>query len=189
MVYIVVYVGAIAILFLFVVMMLNIKLLEVKEHFWIYTPVALFLASLVLLEIISILVMHAPQDDFSLYYDPILYPVSSEYSSDLKNHPDMFMLLSSIPSLSIADPTKSDPITNTLSYTDWVSLATLGENIQSIGFVMYSYYYFPFILSAVLLFVAMLGSIVLTIRDMHASKRQDAFSQIQGEFSTSINLK
>lgn len=47
----IVYIGAIAVLFLFVVMMLNIRVLELASTFSIYFPLALFL-SLIFLSLI-----------------------------------------------------------------------------------------------------------------------------------------
>jgi NADH-quinone oxidoreductase subunit J len=40
----IVYIGAIAVLFLFVVMMLNVRILEISSTFSIYLPLALFLS-------------------------------------------------------------------------------------------------------------------------------------------------
>ena len=54
MIFLVVYVGAIAVLFLFVVMMLNIKLAEINEKRLRYLPVGGFLGVLFLLEIFVI---------------------------------------------------------------------------------------------------------------------------------------
>ena len=54
MIFLVVYVGAIAVLFLFVVMMLNIKLAEINEKRLRYLPVGGFLGILFLLEIFVI---------------------------------------------------------------------------------------------------------------------------------------
>lgn len=40
----IVYIGAIAVLFLFVVMMLNVRVLEIVSNFSVYLPLALFLS-------------------------------------------------------------------------------------------------------------------------------------------------
>lgn len=55
MIFLVVYVGAIAILFLFVVMMLNIKLIELNENLLRYLPIGSLVAIIFLLEIFLIL--------------------------------------------------------------------------------------------------------------------------------------
>ena len=51
MIFIVVYVGAIAVLFLFVVMMLNIKISEVVEEVYQYLPVGGFIGIIFFLEV------------------------------------------------------------------------------------------------------------------------------------------
>ena len=52
LVFLVVYVGAIAVLFLFVVMMLNIRLLENAFNFTIYIPIIIFLSLIFIFQII-----------------------------------------------------------------------------------------------------------------------------------------
>ena len=54
MIFIVVYVGAIAVLFLFVVMMLNIKISEVVEEIYQYLPVGGFIGIIFFLEVLLI---------------------------------------------------------------------------------------------------------------------------------------
>ena len=73
MIFLVVYVGAIAVLFLFVVMMLNIKLAEINEKRLRYLPIGGFLGILFLLEIFVIVdndlipLLHGPQE-FSIIF-------------------------------------------------------------------------------------------------------------------------
>jgi len=62
LVFLIIYVGAIAVLFLFVVMMLNIKTLELNESFLKYLPISLFIILIFLLEINYIL-------DVNLFYN------------------------------------------------------------------------------------------------------------------------
>ena len=50
MMFIVVYVGAIAVLFLFVIMMLNIKIIELNENLISYLPISAFLMIIFILE-------------------------------------------------------------------------------------------------------------------------------------------
>ena len=52
--FLVIYVGAIAVLFLFVMMMLNIKLAELKDDSFHFVPIALFLIMIFTLEIFSL---------------------------------------------------------------------------------------------------------------------------------------
>ena len=58
MMFIIIYVGAIAVLFLFVVMMLNIKLNEISENLVRYLPVGALISIIFFLEIFLILYSH-----------------------------------------------------------------------------------------------------------------------------------
>lgn len=51
LIFMIIYIGAIAVLFLFVVMMLNIKTVELNESFFKYLPISLFLLIIFLFEI------------------------------------------------------------------------------------------------------------------------------------------
>ena len=53
-IFLVVYVGAIAVLFLFIVMMLNLKIVEFRQSLLNHYPVSLFFLSLFLLEFLSV---------------------------------------------------------------------------------------------------------------------------------------
>jgi NADH-quinone oxidoreductase subunit J len=59
----IVYIGAIAVLFLFVVMMLNIRLLEIYSTFLIYLPLASFLCFILALFMIYFFIKN-----FNLFY-------------------------------------------------------------------------------------------------------------------------
>lgn len=55
MILVIVYVGAVAVLFLFVVMMLNINYVELREGFLHYLPIGALIALIVLLELVFVL--------------------------------------------------------------------------------------------------------------------------------------
>ena len=58
MLFLVVYVGAITVLFLFVVMMLNVKIVELNERFLRYLPIGLFIGVIFFVEIIYLINKH-----------------------------------------------------------------------------------------------------------------------------------
>ena len=64
MILVIVYVGAVAVLFLFVVMMLDINLAKLREGFWTYLPVGGLVAALLVLEMGWILWSHYSADEF-----------------------------------------------------------------------------------------------------------------------------
>jgi NADH-quinone oxidoreductase subunit J len=69
--FLVIYVGAIAVLFLFMVMMLNVRIVELRAMFYVYMPLAIFFIFLVLLEFKYLV--------FSSYSD-FVYPINVEYT-------------------------------------------------------------------------------------------------------------
>lgn len=65
--------------------------------------------------------------------------------------------------------------------------AILGiSDIKNLGYVLYTDYYIQFLLSALILLVAMIGAIVLTITHEDQIKRQDLFSQISTKYNKTI---
>ena len=75
---VVVYVGAVMVLFLFVVMMLDINLAKLREGFASYLPVGLLVAAVMAAELVTVIWARArlgPEDY------PVPPPVSAEYSN------------------------------------------------------------------------------------------------------------
>jgi len=69
-------------------------------------------------------------------------------------------------------------VTMVPSYNLWISSLFHVQNIEALGFLLYTHYFFIFIISGLILLVAMLGSIVLTLTNRTNMKRQDIYSQI-----------
>lgn len=140
MVFLVVYVGAIAVLFLFVVMMLNIKINEISEKKLKYIPLGLSLGFLFLFQMLSI------------------------------TEKDFIPILSNFP-----------------SFENIMENAKSPDNIQTLGYILYTHNALHFILASFILFVAMLGAIVLTIQKNIYIKRQSLFSQNTREMAKTLH--
>ncbi|MGV2348099.1 MAG UNVERIFIED_CONTAM: NADH-quinone oxidoreductase subunit J [Methylobacterium ajmalii] len=156
--YLIVYVGAIAILFLFVVMMLNIRLTEIVSVGREYTknlPLGLIVGSLFFFEILSI-VPGAPGGD----------TVSGASSGPLAGLPlgvfnylnSLLFLSSSSPALTgnnvhiaFTGPTPDD------SFTNFVQIEAIGQGLYTYGSIW-------LLLASVILLLAMLGPITLCLR-------------------------
>ena len=63
------------------------------------------------------------------------------------------------------------------------------ENTKEIGSVLYTKYFYLFQLSGLILLVAMIGSIVLTLRQRHGVKRQSIRNQINTSALSAIEKK
>jgi NADH-quinone oxidoreductase subunit J len=140
MILIIVYVGAVAVLFLFVVMMLDFKLSIDKENILQYTPIGLFIGLVFISELIIVLI---------------------NTKLDLNN----IQIL-------------ANPISNYEGLT----------NTEALGSVLYTDYILYFQLSGVILLVAMIGSIVLTLRERDGVKRQSIQEQLDRNYQSSIEL-
>lgn len=120
-----VYVGAVAVLFLFVVMMLDVDFVALKSGFLRYAPIGGIIAGLLLLEMIT---------------------VGAAYFSEGGRQ------------LAATDGTMT--------------------NLEQFGAVLYTKYAGAFEAAGFILLVAMIGAIVLTLRDRDGVRRQDANKQM-----------
>jgi len=132
LVFVVVYVGAIAVLFLFCCMMLNIRSEEVKFMVFSYLPISSFLGFFALFELFQILGSFLPK--IAVY---------------------------------------------TGGYVNWANSFFAVSNIHAIAAVLYSFYFFPFVVASLILLVAMIGSILLTLYHRPDVKRQSVFLQVK----------
>lgn len=139
MLLVVVYVGAVAVLFLFVVMMLDVDFAELKKGFLSYMP----LGALIALALMGELALVASA------------------SMSAQGAP-----------IAIA-PTQAGDITNA----------------EAIGQVLYTDYLLVFQMAGLVLFVAMIGAIVLTLRHRPGVKKQDIAAQVGRKRSEGVELK
>ena len=139
MILIIVYVGAVAVLFLFVVMMLDFKTSLDKSNILQYMPIGIFVGMVFISELIIVLI---------------------NTKLELKN----IQIL-------------TNPLSNFGNLT----------NTEAIGSILYTDYILYFQVSGIILLVAMVGSIVLTLRDREGVKRQSIPQQL--DRTSQIELK
>ena len=139
MILIIVYVGAVAVLFLFVVMMLDFKTSLDKSNILQYMPIGIFVGMVFISELIIVLI---------------------NTKLELKN----IQIL-------------TNPLSNFGNLT----------NTEAIGSILYTDYILYFQVSGIILLVAMVGSIVLTLRDREGVKRQSIPQQL--DRTSEIELK
>ena len=129
MILIVVYVGAVAVLFLFVVMMLDINFVTLRKGFLRYLPIGALIGLILMAELALV----------------ALGQVAGSAAAPV----------------AVANPVPAD-ITNT----------------QALGQVIYTQYIYLFQAAGLILLVAMIGAIVLTLRDRPGVKRQRVGQQL-----------
>lgn len=148
--YIIVYVGAIAVLFLFVIMMINIKLTDILETGSQYTknlPLALSIGSLFIYELYNIL--------------PFTFNNVSALSSllDILTNLNSFLLNTNNYSF--------DLIFNTFNPINVDQTITNFLQVESIGQALYTYEAVLLIISSVILLLAMIAPIFISTTAKH----------------------
>lgn len=141
MILVVVYVGAVAVLFLFVVMMLDVDYVELRQGFIDYLPVGALVGIIFLIELALIV--------GAWTIDPKL----------------------------VATPVAPIPPASQIS------------NTEAIGRVLYTEYVYFFQAAGLILLVAMIGAIVLTLREREGVKRQNIADQVARTKATAMEVK
>ena len=129
MLLVVVYVGAVAVLFLFVVMMLDVDFAELRQGFLQYLPIGGLIGAIFLIELVLV--------------------VSG------------WVVSPSAVQVAIVSNPPAEAVTNT----------------EAIGRVLYTRYALFFQFAGLVLLVAMIGAIVLTLRDRPGVRRQNIAAQ------------
>src|SRR4051812_39697165 len=141
MILVIVYVGAVAVLFLFVVMMLDVDFAELRQGFLQYLPIGMLIGIVFGLELI--LVVGTYVIDPGLIHSPQV-PIPS---------------------------------------------AAVMTNTQAIGQVLYTRYFYFFQAAGLILLVAMIGAIVLTLRERVGVRRQDISKQNARTQETAVEVR
>lgn len=144
MIFLVVYIGAIAVLFLFVVMMFNIQIAEIHEEVLRYLPVS---------GIIGL-----------IFWWEMFFILDNETIPLLPTHRN----------------------TTSLRYTVYAGKVRSWTNLETLGNLLYTYYFVWFLVSSLILLVAMIGAIVLTMHRTTKVKRQDVFRRNAIDFRRTI---
>jgi NADH-quinone oxidoreductase subunit J len=122
-------------------MLLNIRILDLKENILNYFPVNISLAILFALQV------------FLVFYNNLVPQILNS------------------------------------GYITWLASLNETTDIETIGFLLYTYYYYFFFIIGLILLVAMLSSIMLTLSHKKFVRRQDLFNQINKSFEKTIILK
>ena len=141
MILIIVYVGAVAVLFLFVVMMLDVDFAALRQGVLQYLPVGAVIGVVFLIELVLVVGTWA--------INPAVLRTP----------------MTAIP--------PADQVTNT----------------EAIGRVLYTQYFYFFQAAGLVLLVAMIGAIVLTLRERVGVKRQDISRQVARTPETAIEVR
>lgn len=137
----IVYVGAVAVLFLFVVMMLDIGFEDLRKGAMHYVPLGLLIGGVVMFEFFVLFTQWDFSDQASIMIETATITANE--------------------------------LTNT----------------EAIGQVLYTDYVLPFQLAGLILFVAMVGAIVLTLRKRPGVQRQKIKEQVTRKREDAVAIK
>lgn len=140
MMLVIVYVGAVAVLFLFVIMMLNIDIVELRKGFLKHLPFAILISVIIFIDLYLIITQSISNTQ---RVRNIAFPI-----------PDLAQM----------------------------------SNTHAIGKILYTDYFYPFQIAGLILFIAMIGCIVLTLRYKQGIRKQNIAHQISRKRSDSIEL-
>ena len=141
MVLVVVYVGAVAVLFMFVVMMLDINFVEMREGFLQYMPIGLLVGIILLVELLMVL--------GTATISPEVLATGTEPIPDMVHR----------------------------------------QNTAALGDVLYTKYIYLFQAAGMILLIAMVGAIVLTLRQRPGVRKQVIRDQLARRREDSVELK
>ncbi len=141
MILVVVYVGAVAVLFMFVVMMLDINFVELREGFLQYMPVGVLVGIILLVELLMVL--------GTATMTPEVMAAGTEPIPDLAQR----------------------------------------QNTAALGDVIYTKYIYLFQTAGMILLIAMIGAIVLTLRQRPGVRKQDITRQLARRREDAVELK
>jgi NADH-ubiquinone oxidoreductase chain 6 len=203
--FLIVYVGAIAVLFLFVVMMLNIKILELDEVFWKYIPVGLAISSIFLFQLFFLVFNFRVGEIYEIFFGgdlmlmkKILFVSESSLIGFPVTYVNGFYDLCAYSPIISAD-ILYDLYLPHLEFYALYSSATLNmsglglaneiTNTELLGWLVYTYTFFVFLVVSLILLIAMVGSIILVLNQNINVKRQLIFRQTLRNLKSSVSLK
>jgi NADH-quinone oxidoreductase subunit J len=169
MILVIVYVGAVAVMFLFVVMMLDINFTELRKGAAQYVPLGLIVGGLLLAEMATIFA--------AWQFAPSVQLAS--VASELVTQDAAIVAAAAQDSL--------EPITSNILAAGAQDVPV--SNTKALGSVIYTDYVFPFQVSGLVLLVSMIGAIVLTLRQRPNVRRQKVAVQNSRTVEESLELR
>ena len=179
MIFLIIYVGAIAVLFLFVVMMLNVRIVVLSGNFLRFLPIGCIAGFIFFLEIFLIFFKSFNIDldlnDLNFSLNRFNVAVNSIFYD---SPDDLYNLLF------------SEKVTNKNNFLfyffdgsfllEWAFFLDVIENIIALSEIAFVYNFICFLISSLILLVAMIGSIVLTIHsyELKFSRKQIIHNQL-----------
>jgi NADH-ubiquinone oxidoreductase chain 6 len=175
--YLLVYIGAVSILFLFILMLINIRISELLSETSKSIPLAIFIAIAFNYPIFNILpyILSEFINKEENIYSNIINIIANTYSH--------FKYKISFPFYEIK-------IIYFVTSSNWDSNLSEISDITNIGNIMYSNYSIWLIITSIILLLAMVGAIVITIKQKDTSKYIDKYNKLYSDIlKGNMNIK
>ena len=157
-----VYVGAVMVLFLFVVMMLDINIDSIRQGFWKHFPLAATVGAVIALELAGVLLggfrISEPQKQLAAQV------------------------------ISPAAVTAAAPVDVASAADVGHVVVAQASNTKALGVLLYTEYLYPVQVAALILLVALIAAIALTLRARKDSKFQNAGDQVRVKARDRVTL-
>ena len=161
-----VYVGAVMVLFLFVVMLLDINLDSIRQGFWKHFPLAATVGAVIALELAGVLLggfrVNEPQKQVAA------------------------QLISPVAVSAVAPVDVASAAAQTADVGHMV--VTQVSNTKALGVLLYTEYLYPVQVAALILLVALIAAIALTLRARKDSKFQNPADQVRVKARDRVSL-
>ena len=153
--YLIVYIGAVSILFLFILMLINIRTSELQSNNSNSIPLALFIAILLSYSIFQLLPYYlAVLNNYNSKISNILYYAGINKNSEEATYFNQYLNLKN----------NSHSIMFTSS-NNWDGNLTETSHISAIGNIIYTSYNMWLLIASLILLLAMTGAIIITINN------------------------
>lgn len=160
-----VYVGAVMVLFLFVVMMLDINIDSIRQSFWKHFPLAATVGAVIALELAAVLL-----GGFRIS-EPRQQVAANVIS------PAAVTAVAPVAPVGVASAADVGHV-----------VVTQVSNTKALGILLYTEYLYPVQVAALILFVALIAAIALTLRARKDSKFQNASQQARVKSRDRVTL-
>ena len=168
-----VYVGAVMVLFLFVVMMLDINIDSIRQGFWKHFPLAATVGAVIALELAAVLLggfrMTEPQQ-----------AVTAQVAT-----PTAVSAVASVDAASAA--VGAAAVAASAPDVGHVVVAQ-ASNSKALGVLLYTEYLFPVQVAALILLVGLIAAIALTLRTRKDTKSQNPGDQVRVKARDRVEL-
>jgi NADH-quinone oxidoreductase subunit J len=171
-----VYVGAVMVLFLFVVMMLDINIDSIRQGFWKHFPLAATVGAVIALELAAVLL-----GGFRIS-EPRQQVVAQVIA------PASVTAVAPVDAASAALDSASAALTTASAPDVGHVVVAQASNTKALGILLYTEYLYPVQVAALILLVALIAAIALTLRERKDSKFQNAGDQVRVKARDRVEL-